>query len=103
MPDVVAALAGAVGVALLGVQAAVVVDVHEIEGGPSPGAPPVSVLLSLRAFQELGSQFNRKSFGLRFSLKSHLSFGLRFLTLIKSTTMCCLDMSKNQNGISSGF
>ena len=39
----------------------------------------------------------------KIGLKNHLSFGLRFLTLRKCSKMDSLDMSQNQNGISSRF
>ena len=42
-----------------------------------------------------GWQFNSKKFGLSFSLKNHLSFGLRFPKLIESSNMGSLDMSHN--------
>ena len=38
-----------------------------------------------------------------FSLKNHLSFGLRFPTLRKRSKMGSLDMSQNQNRISGRF
>ena len=50
-----------------------------------------------------GWQFNSKKFGLSFSLKNHLSFGLRFPKLIESSNMGSLDMSIIQNGISCCF
>ena len=50
-----------------------------------------------------GWQFNRKQFVLSFSLKNHLSFGLRFPPLIISSKMGSLDISHNQNWISSRF
>ena len=50
-----------------------------------------------------GCQFNRNNLSLSFCLKNHLSFGLRFPTLITSSKMGSLDMSQNQNGISSRF
>ena len=52
---------------------------------------------------QAGRQSNRNFFGLSYSLKNHLSFGLRFPTLIKSSKIGSLDISQNQNGISSRF
>ena len=48
-----------------------------------------------------GWQFNRKICGMRFSLKNHSSFVLRFPTLRTSSKMVSLDMPQKQNGISS--
>ena len=44
-----------------------------------------------------------EKFGLSFVLKNHLSFGLRFPTVRKCLKSGRLDMSQNQNGISSRF
>ena len=40
-----------------------------------------------RPHEATGWKFNRKRFGLSFSLKNHLSFGLRFPTLRQSSEM----------------
>ena len=50
-----------------------------------------------------GWQFNIKYFSLSFGFENLLSFSLRFPTLIKSSKMASLDMSQNNNGISSRF
>ena len=52
---------------------------------------------------QAGRQFNRIFFGFSYSLKNHFSFGLKFPTLIKSSKIGSLDISQNQNGISSRF
>ena len=56
----------------------------------------------LSRFLTLGGD-SIKKFQLEFSLKNHLSFGMRFPSLRKSSRMGSLDMSQNQNGISSHF
>ena len=55
---------------------------------------------ALKDWLRAGWQFNW-FFLLEFSLKNNLSFGLRFPKLIKSSKIGSLDMSLNQNRISS--